>query len=181
MAVFSVNVVNFVCVCVCVCVWERERERERERVCVCVCVWVSESVCMCVFVCVCVYVFIHTQLFFSIRCGKHGTLHWICVWLSYQLSWNQKINLFIHHSLRSSLQHFKSGWHLGPSSGILQNSFLLFCRYICHLEIYVTRFASCKVEVLLKSWTAIGQRWWQNCLCLLCYYVLKTFQCISDV
>jgi hypothetical protein len=57
----------------------------------------------------------------------------------------------------------------------------LFCRYICHLEIYIARFASGKVEVLLLSWTAIGQRWKQNCLWLLCYCDLKTFHCISNV
>jgi hypothetical protein len=50
---------------------------------------------------------------------------------------------------------------LGPSSGILQNSCLLFCRYSCQLEIYIARFASGKVEVLLKCWTAVGQRWKQ--------------------
>ena len=135
---------------------------------------------VCVCVCVCVLVFMHTQIFFSIRCGKHGTLHWICVWLSYQLSWNQKINLFIHHSLRSSLQHFKSGWHLDQSSGILQNSFLLFCRYVYHLEIYIARFASV-AEIMNCYWAGVKAKLFMIALLSCPEDIPVYFKCLGTI
>ena len=45
----------------------------------------------------------------------------------------------------------------------------------------IWRFILQGLQVLLKSWTAIGQRWKQNCLWLRCYCVLKIFQCILNV